>query len=281
MGMLLRFCPHVEHLRTFIGKAMPIHAHDAQCYPTQFFAFCKQGEGELYIRGRTLPIRSGDAFLIRGHEVYGYRIRPEPRRPTYIGSLRLPDGLDQLLSPRGQERLSGDLLPAGVACIRYSHFVPRLAGAVRRLFESRSREQSLAVVREVAELVASTPVDPANVVHGPSPQRPAIVQAVFDRLRDDLPARINLAELGAEIGTTPAQIIRVFRREMGVTPHQYLLSRRLTVGLTVLSAGLPVGDAVGEGAFADQAHLTRLLKSISGQTPGRYLEWLSRGGRAG
>lgn len=193
--------------------------------------------------------------------------------------MRLPDGRDQLLPPRGGGRSWDDLLPPGVAGIRYPGLVPRLAGAVRRLFESRSREQSLAVVREAVELANSASYEPNGVVLGPSMQRPAIVQAVFDRLHDDLPARINLADLGAEIGSTPAQIIRVFRREMGVTPHQYLMSRRLTVGLAVLSSRHSVGDAVGEGAFADQAHLTRLFKAISGQTPGRYQGWL--GGAAG
>jgi AraC-like DNA-binding protein len=268
-------------LRSFIAKGMPIHALQAQTYPSNLLAFIKHGEGELYIRGRTLPIHQGDALLVRGREVYGYSIRPALRRPNYIGMMRIPNGLDQLLPPREGDRAWGDLLPRGIACVRYPKLVPRLAGAVRRLFESRSREQSLAVVREVAELVMSAPFDPDVVPGSPSPQRPAIVQAVFDRLANDLPARLNLAELATEIGSTPTQIIRVFRREMGVTPHQYLLSRRLTVGLTALSAGLPVGEAVDEGSFSDQAHLTRLLKAISGQTPGRYLDWLSRGGRPG
>jgi AraC-like DNA-binding protein len=279
-GVLLRFCPHVEDLRSVIAKDIPIHALQAQTYPTQLLAFCKHGDGEIYIRGRTLAMHTGDAFLIRGREVFGYRIGPGLRQPNYLGNIRIPDALDQILSPRVDGRPWGDLLPSGVATVRYPGLMRRLAGPIRRLFESRSREQSLAVVREVAEIVASATFDPESVVRGPSPQRPAIVQAVFDRLAHELPARLNLAELASEMGCTPAQIIRVFRREMGLTPHQYLLCRRLTVGLATLSARLPVGDAVDEGAFADQAHLTRLLKAISGQTPGRYLDWLSRARRA-
>jgi hypothetical protein len=46
-GILQRFCPHIENLRTFVAKDMPIHVLQAQCYPTSLFAFCKRGEGEF------------------------------------------------------------------------------------------------------------------------------------------------------------------------------------------------------------------------------------------
>lgn len=81
---------------------------------------------------------------------------------------------------------------------------------------------------------------------------------------------ISLATLAAEAGLSPHQLIRAFRRETGLTPHAYLLSRRIQVARARLRRNERVADVAAATGFADQAHLTRVFKARVGVPPGAY-----------
>jgi AraC-like DNA-binding protein len=70
---------------------------------------------------------------------------------------------------------------------------------------------------------------------------------------------------------SPFHLIRVFRRETGLTPHEYLVNIRVEHARALLAAGRPIAEAARSAGFFDQSHLTRHFKRITGVTPGRYL----------
>ena len=55
-----------------------------------------------------------------------------------------------------------------------------------------------------------------------------------------------------------------------MTPHAYLVQRRLAVARGLLDAGTGIADAAAAAGFADQAHLTRLFRRSLGFTPAVY-----------
>ncbi len=66
------------------------------------------------------------------------------------------------------------------------------------------------------------------------------------------------------------QLLRGFKHAVGVTPHAYLLQRRVRLTRRLLAAGRrPAGEAA-EAGFADQGHLTRAFRRQLGVTPARY-----------
>jgi AraC family transcriptional regulator len=106
------------------------------------------------------------------------------------------------------------------------------------------------------------------------PQR-AWVGDVKRLLREGYAGRISLAELGARIGIHPASLSRGFRMDEGITVGDYLsrvrvqqACRQMTVANTTLAE-----VAAGCG-FADQSHLTRVFKSITGSPPGVFRDLL-------
>jgi AraC-like DNA-binding protein len=101
------------------------------------------------------------------------------------------------------------------------------------------------------------------------------------KLRDLLDARIcekfTLQALATELHVTPAHLVRAFSREFSITPHQYLIGRRVDLTRRLLLEGMePPSVAVAVG-FYDQAHLTRHFKHVLGTSPGRFAR--SGGGR--
>jgi AraC-like DNA-binding protein len=57
---------------------------------------------------------------------------------------------------------------------------------------------------------------------------------------------------------------------MGITPHAYLIQRRVCVARHLLAAGETPAQAAITAGFADQSHLTRAFVRYLGITPARY-----------
>ncbi|WP_050988620.1 helix-turn-helix domain-containing protein [Streptomyces xiaopingdaonensis] len=94
------------------------------------------------------------------------------------------------------------------------------------------------------------------------------------RLRELLDSRIvegcPLHEAGDVLHAHPAHLIRVFRREFGMPPHEYLTSRRVDLARRLLVAGAPASTAAASAGFHDQSHLHRHFTRLLGTTPGRF-----------
>jgi AraC-like DNA-binding protein len=105
----------------------------------------------------------------------------------------------------------------------------------------------------------------------PPPERapPAIARARA-RLDDDPLTAPTLAELARESGSSRFQLLRGFAREFGLTPHAYLVQRRLALARALLRAGGSPADVAARTGFCDQAHLTRCFRRLYGITPARF-----------
>jgi AraC-like DNA-binding protein len=81
---------------------------------------------------------------------------------------------------------------------------------------------------------------------------------------------VSLAELAAQSGISRFQLLRSFTREVGITPHAYLVQRRVRHARQLLADGQPPVQAALEAGFADQSHMTRAFARQLGITPSRY-----------
>lgn len=106
--------------------------------------------------------------------------------------------------------------------------------------------------------------------HGlrPPPRRESpSVRKALARLDGDPASPIGLSELAKLVEVSRFQLLRGFAREVGTTPHAYLVQRRIHFARRLLVAGLPIVEAAMEAGFADQSHLTRAFVSQFGITP--------------
>jgi AraC-like DNA-binding protein len=104
----------------------------------------------------------------------------------------------------------------------------------------------------------------------PSSGAPPCVAKAIQRL-DSVPyTSVSLAELAALSGVSRFQLLRGFAREMGITPHAYLVQRRVRLARQLLANGQTPAQAAVQAGFADQSHMTRAFVRQLGITPGRY-----------
>ena len=98
---------------------------------------------------------------------------------------------------------------------------------------------------------------------------PAVTTAV-EYLRDNFLHTIDLDTLATIAGSTKFRLLRRFRAEIGVSPHQFLISVRVAHARRLLAVGTPISEVAANTGFADQSHLTRQFRRRLGLTPGRY-----------
>jgi AraC family transcriptional regulator len=102
------------------------------------------------------------------------------------------------------------------------------------------------------------------------------LRRVVDRLHDDFCAPVSVAELAEEAGVHPVHLARAFRKAMGLTVGEYVARLRVAwVARALASREEPdlAGLAAAAG-FADQSHLTRVFKALTGSPPGKSRQML-------
>jgi AraC-like DNA-binding protein len=93
-------------------------------------------------------------------------------------------------------------------------------------------------------------------------------------LRDVLDQRlfepVTLADCAATIGLSVGHASRAFTTAFGLSPHAYVVSRRVDRARRLLIEGATVADSASATGFHDQAHLTRHFRRHVGTTPARF-----------
>jgi AraC-like DNA-binding protein len=97
------------------------------------------------------------------------------------------------------------------------------------------------------------------------------LRRVLDFLSAHLSDDPTVAELARECGLSSGYFTRAFRQTTGVTPHQWLIRKRVerARGL-LLGNGLGLADIALVCGFVDQSHFTRVFAKFEGDSPGRW-----------
>ncbi len=81
---------------------------------------------------------------------------------------------------------------------------------------------------------------------------------------------ISLAALAEACGLSRHWLLKAFKARYGMPPHAYLTDRRVRQATRLLREGRPPAMVALDCGFADQSHLTRTFKRLTGLTPSRF-----------
>ena len=108
-----------------------------------------------------------------------------------------------------------------------------------------------------------------------SAKRRVLSDKVIGRAREFLEENctrvVSAAELETACGETRFTVGEQFKRRFGTSPYRFLLMRRLDRVRSRLRSPCDLADLAQEVGFADQAHMTRALKSAFGTTPSSFM----------
>ncbi len=148
---------------------------------------------------------------------------------------------------------------------------PGLYDEFNRFYDILTGNDSEPLNRECAavtffELVQQS-LDPA-----PMPEREANrrLERAAEYISDNCTRSLKLEEICGAASISASYLIRAFKKHYGMTPHAYLLNRRLQVARGLLKNGGVIADVALEVGFSDQAHFQRVFKQFLAATPGQY-----------
>jgi len=94
------------------------------------------------------------------------------------------------------------------------------------------------------------------------------LRQVFAYIEDNLAENIALADLAAVVGLSVSHFNVLFREAVGLSPHQYLIRRRIERAKDLLGEGkLSISQIATESGFAHQSHLARHMRRMLGVAP--------------
>lgn len=144
----------------------------------------------------------------------------------------------------------------------------RIAGRFRALYAAMTEAETGTSLREemiFILLAALRPQLPGKTV-------PAAIARVRDMIEADPAAPVTLDELADQAGLGKFQLLRGFRAATGLTPHAFLVQRRVALARRLIRARLPLAEAALAAGFADQSHMTRHFVRTYGLSPRLYAD---------
>ena len=81
---------------------------------------------------------------------------------------------------------------------------------------------------------------------------------------------LRLQDICEAASLSEAYLIRAFEQRYHMTPHAYLINRRIQLAQAQLREGALIADIAQQTGFADQAHFQRVFKKHLAATPGQY-----------
>ena len=172
---------------------------------------------------------------------------------------------DSIAVPRGLPR-ARQLEVHVVPCVLLGGVLQRLARAIE---EGAPRAELQRLLEMLVEASCAAARAPATRTLPGGPLRPEIALA-RRIIQDRFAQTISLGALAAEVGLSKFHLLRLFREEVGTTPHAYQLHLRVSRAREMLDAHVPAAEVALVCGFADQAHFTRAFKRIVGYTPGAF-----------
>lgn len=108
------------------------------------------------------------------------------------------------------------------------------------------------------------------------PRRPALSRAQLRAATEFIDAncldnKLRLADLAALVGLSETYFSHAFKAATGVPPHRWVMQARIRKAQQLLSTtSLPLSAVAVSSGFSDQAHLTRVFRSLVGTTPAAW-----------
>lgn len=103
-----------------------------------------------------------------------------------------------------------------------------------------------------------------------------VLERVFDYILGNLGCDLRIVELAAVANMSPHRFCLSFKRSVGLSPHQWLMRKRVEEGSRLLRArSMSIAEVALSLGFSSQSHFTQVFRQLTGTTPKRYQRGLS------
>lgn len=132
-----------------------------------------------------------------------------------------------------------------------------------------SKEGDCALIADdLVELVASRYCGPINRVPLRGQLSNHVIADINRYVRENVGSSFTVNDLAELSKQNRFNFPRLFRRTVGVSPHQYVLRIRLRQARELILSGHSLAEAALAAGFVDQSHMSSWMRKSYGLTPG-------------
>ena len=100
---------------------------------------------------------------------------------------------------------------------------------------------------------------------------PRVVRRLREHIDTNIDQRISVEALAKLANLSVCYFVRAFKQSVGVTPHDYLIRRRVKRTMELLShTDMSLSEIALAAGFADQSHCARRFRQHVGMSPRDY-----------
>lgn len=150
------------------------------------------------------------------------------------------------------------------------HQLTRLLAQAMSLAEQNEND-AMDLIRRVSALVTSPDVEERPEPPTRGGLAPWQAGRVRRHIEKAFSERINIDELAAITRLSTSYFSAAFRATFGTSPHDYISRRRIDhAKQLMLTTDTPLCEIALDCGFADQSHLCRVFRRVTGQTPAAW-----------
>lgn len=101
-------------------------------------------------------------------------------------------------------------------------------------------------------------------------QNSQMLTQVQQYIADHISEEMTIEQLSLLFNYHPNYFIRLFRRETGYTPYQYIIQQRMQYAVTQLNVGMPNDAVCYACGYTDSSTFTRAFRKYYGVAPQKY-----------
>ncbi|OQA80138.1 MAG: HTH-type transcriptional activator Btr [Lentisphaerae bacterium ADurb.Bin242] len=228
-------------------------------YPFYVFEHIEKGMGTIWINDTLYEVKASDVYILPAHA--SHKLHPDGLHPwskTYFVSVGpLVDHLLEAFSLKGKYHFKN----CGNTEL---HRLFREMLEINQLPETEKYEKGAGNTFKIIQILSH--------FREPSGQRSLEAIKIYYYLDRTLFEKLNLDKMSRELGMSRCKMINLCRAELGSTPYDLHLRKRLELARQLLAQNpnLRINEIALQLNFHDQYHFSRLFKQKEGVSPSSY-----------
>jgi AraC-like DNA-binding protein len=220
----------------------------------------EEGSGRLETAGRSAQnVTAGDVIFVSPQIPTRYYATPSWYTRWIVWNGEFAARLRDL-----DITASGSLLHNAARPVRAAFF--RLASLMQEDSPLAALERQAVVLQMLAELCRIS--TPSGKSEGPS----ARVRACVEEIGQFYARNHSVAALAKSAGLSVSQFRRLFTRQTGSSPAEFLRITRISRAKELLLRGVSIKETAEQTGFSDVFYFMRAFKQIAGVPPGKFVQ---------
>ena len=252
---------------TVLNAVMSDFSYGKHAHEELAIGVTTEGVQEFFCDGQTYRSYPGDIILFNPDEVH----TGNPGTGAVLKYTMLyldPDKLYPLIECASDKAIEDFRIPR-------THFKDPALRSMLLEISCRSRESASFSTLEQEHALYALATQISKILgsfqlNGWTNRKDAFLMVVRDYIHDHIEDDITIDDLSHVANISKYHLIRIFRRQFGLTPHKYIMNHRINKVRNALKSGVSATQVAHEFGFFDTSHLNRHFKQAYGVTPKQY-----------